>query len=93
MHQFVSRRPIEERWREALPDIDQSTIGILWSACREIENFAYGLARQAHERASPTQMARDASQPVREGIAKEYPFLDGDSIRWAVNRAMIAALF
>jgi hypothetical protein len=86
IQQLSSRLPVEDRWRAALPNIDPSTFAALKARCIDIQDFAYALAGQAREKGL-------SSETVRQELAREYPFLDAESLRWAINRAMVDSSF
>ena len=68
--QFGPRRriPVEERWREILPDVDPSEFAGLQAQCKEIEAFALALAEQVRDKKLSEKIAR-------KQLAQTYPLL------------------
>jgi hypothetical protein len=63
------RIPVEERWREILPDVDPDEFAGLQARCKEIEAFALTLAEQVRDKKLSEEIAR-------KQLAQKYPFLE-----------------
>jgi hypothetical protein len=81
--QFGPRRriPIEERWREILPEVAPAEFSELKTKCKEIEAFALSLAEQVRDK----KMA-DAS--AKEQLAQKYPVLKQARLDHTWSQAM-----
>lgn len=66
--QFGPRRriPIEERWREILPEIAPSELSELKAECKAIEAFALSLAEQVRDK-------KMADGIAKERLSQKYP--------------------
>lgn len=84
---FGSQRriPIEERWRDLLPDMPVEDFAALKTRCKEIEAFALNLAEQVQER----QVSDDAAQ---RQLAEKYPFLTRERLGHTWSQAMYFSL-
>lgn len=85
--QFGPRRriPIEERWREILPEVSPTEFSELQTECKEIEAFALSLAEQV----------RDNKMTDTEGnkqLAQKYPFLTKGRLGHTWSQAMYYAV-
>ena len=75
------RIPIEDRWRELLPDIEPAAFDELEERCRNIEAFALGLAEQASNQKLSQEVAR-------KQIEEKFPYLTPDSVSHTWSQAM-----
>jgi hypothetical protein len=81
--QFGPRRriPVEERWREILPDVDPNEFTGLQAQCKEIEAFALTLAEQVRDKKLSDEIAR-------KQLAQKYPFLKQGLLDHTWSQAM-----
>jgi hypothetical protein len=75
------RIPIEERWREILPEVESSEFSMLKIQCKEIEESALNLA----ERVRDKQMSDDVA---RKQLVERYPFLTRERVEHTWSQAM-----
>ena len=81
--QFGPRRriPIEERWREILPEVVPDEFLRLKAKCKEIESFAFSLAEQVRD----DKMTDSAA---KEQLAQKYPVLKPPRLNHTWSQAM-----
>jgi len=81
--QFGPRRriPVEERWREVLPDIDPKEFAGLQAQCKDIEAFALTLAEQVRDK-------KIADGSARTQLVQKYPFLKQERLDHIWSQAM-----
>lgn len=84
---FGPRRcfPIEERWREVLPDVESSELVTLRAQCEKIEALAFDLAEQVINK----QIHEEAARLL---IMQQYPFLTRERLDQTWSQAMHFAL-
>ena len=63
------RIPVQERWREILPEISSSQSTELLALCEGIEAFALILAEQVRDE-------KLSDENARKRLAQKYPFLN-----------------
>jgi hypothetical protein len=81
--QFGPRRriPIEERWREILPEVAPSEFSDLNAECKKIEAFALSLAEQVRDK-------KMADVVAKEQLAQKYPDLKKARLDHTWSQAM-----
>ena len=79
------RVPIEERWREVLPDIDPSEFASLQAQCQEIESYALGLAEQVREK-------QITSETGMQQLGQKHPFLTPERLGHTWSQAVYFSL-
>lgn len=79
------RIPIQDRWREVLPNVDTAKFDALKAQCNEIEASALNLAEQVRDSQIPDTIA------VRQ-IEKEYPFLTRERLGHTWSQALYFSL-
>ena len=75
------RIPIEERWREVLPEMAPSEFNALNTQCKEIEAYAVSLAEKVRDEAMSDEAAR-------QQFARKYPFLTSVRLGHTWSQAM-----
>jgi hypothetical protein len=85
--EFGPRRRIrvEERWRDGLQDISADEFPALLARCKEIENFAVGLAEQVRD----GNITQDSA---RLELERTYPFLTNKRLDRMWSQAMYFSL-
>ena len=81
--QFGPRRrvPIEERWREILPEVAPAEFEDLKAECKEIEAFAISLAEQVRDKKMADVVAKGQ-------LAQKYPDLKQARLDHTWSQAM-----
>jgi hypothetical protein len=81
--QFGPRRriPVEERWREILPDVAPNEFAGLQAQCKDIEAFAFALAEQVRDK-------KLADETARKQLAQKYTFLRQGRLDHTWSQAM-----
>lgn len=81
--QFGPRRriPIEERWREILPEVAPTELSGLKAECKEIEAFALSLAEQVRDK-------KTSDSAAKQQLAQKYPFLKQERLDHTWSQAM-----
>jgi hypothetical protein len=81
--QFGPRRriPVEERWREVLPDVTPDEFAALQAQCKEIEAFALTLAEQVRDKKVSDEIAQ-------RQLIQKYPFLSPERLDHTWSQAM-----
>jgi len=81
--EFGPRRriPVQERWAEAFPDATAEDFGAWQVACREIEDYAYGVAEQVRDE------RLDEHTAVRQ-ISERFPRLSRERVEHTFSQAM-----
>ena len=75
------RIPVEERWKEILPEVDAGEFPALKAQCKEIEEFALNLAEQVRDKKMPDDIAQ-------KRLTEKYPFLTRERLGHTWSQAM-----
>lgn len=81
--QFGPRRriPVEERWREMLPEVTLTEFSKLQAECKKIEASALLLAEQVRDK-------KMADAEAKRQLAQKYPFLTQARLDHTWSQAM-----
>jgi hypothetical protein len=85
--QFGLRRriPVEERWRESLPELPAEELTALRARCDAIESRALSLAVQVRD-------GRLSDASARDQLAQSYPTLTDERLARTWSQAMYFAM-